>query len=132
MMFKKIIDINKIENNENIVETGFGFIKDEIHFTKQKILKNKTYTLFGIPVKGFEIHNGISKKENLFYKKNHISGSFVHGVFNNNNFTNTYMQSIYKNYKNFDFQQYKEKEIDDFVNEMEKKLDIKKIIKHLS
>ena len=111
MMFKKLIDKEHIESSKEIVE-GLGFIDDNIIFIKDKIVKRGEYNIFGKEVKGFEIHHGISKKYPIYYEKDNIKGSFVHGIFDDK-----------------DFELYKIRTIDNFVYKMKKRLDIKKIIK---
>jgi adenosylcobyric acid synthase len=107
MMFENIIDDNCIETITPSKEKGLGFIKDDIIFIKNKIL-NKQNNLF-------EIHHGISKKYPLEYKKDNIYGTFYHGIFNDVKFDN-----------------FKKKTINNFINAMKNKLDIKKIISSIS
>jgi len=132
MMFEKIIDDKKIENNESLIEEGFGFIKDEIIFEENKVLKNGSYEIFGLKLEGFEIHNGLSKKHKLFYENSNIKGSFIHGIFDNDNFTNAYFKSLNENYEDFNFQQYKKETINSFVEKIKESLDVKRIINSVS
>ena len=112
MMFAHIIDQEAIEAEQPTTIKGLGFIDDDIIFKKEKIVKQGRYKLFNeLIVEGFEIHHGISKKYPLYYKKGNIKGSFVHGLFDDETFKN-----------------YKRKTIDNFVDTMQKKLDIQKII----
>jgi len=111
MMFNKIIDDDCIESNTPRVVEGLGFIDDDIIFKRDKIVKRGEYNIFGKTLNGFEIHNGVSKKYPLFYQKDNISGTFVHGIFEDE-----------------EFLKYKEKTINEFVNIMRDKLDINKIM----
>ena len=132
MMFEEIIDDKRIENSETITELGLGFINDEIIFEEEKVLKNSTYDIFNLSLEGFEIHNGISKKHKLFYESQNIKGSFIHGVFDNDNFTNSYFRSINKEYEEFNFKEYKKNKIESFVDEIKQSLDVKRIINSVS
>ena len=112
MMFNNIIDHDAIESERPLSVKGLGFIDDDILFQKQKIVKQREYTIFGKKVKGFEIHHGISHKYPIYYEKENIQGTFVHGLFNDE-----------------EFEQYKRVTIDNFVETMKLKLDVEKIIK---
>ena len=115
MMFENIIDNDAIETAIPTTELGLGFIPDDIIFIKDKILDKKVYNIFGKNIKGFEIHHGISKKYPLYYEKNNIKGTFVHGLFDDEK-----------------FKKYKRKTIDKFISTMEKKLDVDTILKAIS
>jgi len=111
MMFKKLLDPDHIESNQTITK-GLGFIDDDITFQKEKIVKKGIYNIFGKNIKGFEIHNGVSKKYPLYYQKENIKGTFVHGIFDD-----------------IKFREYKRKTINHFVKEMRDRLDIERIIR---
>jgi adenosylcobyric acid synthase len=111
MMFNKIIDDNAIESEKPIVVEGLGFINDNIIFKKDKIVKRGEYNIFGKVVNGFEIHHGISLNYPLYYEKDNIKGTFVHGIFE---------------YK--EFIEYKKSAIDEFVGIMRDRLDIKMVM----
>ncbi len=115
MMFENIIDNNAIETDSPTIEEALGFIPDDIIFVKDKILDKKVYNIFGKDIKGFEIHHGISKKYPLYYEKDNIKGTFVHGLFEDEK-----------------FEKYKKETIDEFVSSMEKRLDITRILKAIS
>jgi len=128
MMFDKVVDDKCIENDIALSEQGLGFINDEVTFIEQKILNNGVYDIFGMKLQGFEIHNGVSKKHKLFYENKNIKGSFIHGIFDNDEFTNAYFKSLNEEYENFNFKEYKKNKIDSFVGEIKKSLDVKRII----
>lgn len=132
MMFEKIIDDKKIENEKEVIEYGLGFIEDEIIFEEEKVLNNGSYNIFNMNINGFEIHNGISKKHKLYFEQDNIKGSFLHGIFDNDNFSNTYFKSLNQDYIDFNFKEFKKYKIDSFVNEIKEKLDINRIIKSVS
>ena len=115
MMFNHIHDPQAIESQEPTTVEGLGLIDDDIIFYKEKIVKRDRYRLFGKEVDGFEIHHGVSKKYPLFYEKDNIKGTFVHGLFNDEA-----------------FEIYKTRTIKYFVEEMREKLDVTRIMKNIS
>jgi adenosylcobyric acid synthase len=115
MMFKKLVDLDCIESTTAKRVEGLGFIDDEIIFKREKIVKKGKYHIFGQDVLGFEIHHGISRKYPLYYENKNIKGTFVHGLFDDEK-----------------FKAYKRETIDNFINQMRKKLDVERIIKSVS
>ena len=113
-MFRRIIDDILIENETPTCEEGLGFIDDDIIFQKEKILQKGEFEIFGKKVKGFQIRHGQSAKYPLFYEKNNIKGTFVHGIFDDEK-----------------FKQYKQKTINEFVNIVKEKIDTQKILNAL-
>jgi len=111
MMFKYIIDDLCIEVDKPSKESGLGFIDDNIIFKKDKVLNKELYSMFKNYQEGFEIHHGISKKYPLYYEKENIKGTFVHGLFNDEK-----------------FKLYKKQKLKEFIETMKNKLDINKII----
>jgi adenosylcobyric acid synthase len=111
MMFERLIDELCAENPVPTIVDGLGFIDDDIVFQEKKILKRELYRMFKKYYEGFEIHQGISKKYPLFFEKDNIKGTFVHGLFDDEH-----------------FKTYKKKTIDQFVQTMKEKLDIDKIL----
>jgi len=73
MMFERIIDNECIEVQEPSTVDALGFIDDEIHFQKEKILKSHGDK--------YEIHHGTSQKYPHEYKSKNIYGTFSHGLF---------------------------------------------------
>lgn len=128
MMFETLEDVYALENEEPLKEEGFGFIADTITFEKEKILRKKTYDLFGCQIEGFEIHHGQSQKYPLFFEKENFKGTFVHGIFDNNAFRTGYFKSIKSAYVGFDFKAYKNQTITHFIATMREKLDVKRIV----
>ena len=114
MMFENIIDELCIETQTPTCEAGLGFIDDNIIFQEHKVLSKKLYKVFKNDCDGFEIHHGISKKYPLSFEKNNIKGTFVHGLYDDKNFQN-----------------YKQKTIDEFIGVMRNKLDVDKIYKSI-
>jgi len=103
MMFERIIDENCIETTKPTVETGLGFIDDEIIFQKEKILKKEGEC--------YEIHHGTSTKYPDGYKTDKLYGTFSHGLF---------IDDWFKTYE--------KERIKAFTETMKKHLDIEKVI----
>lgn len=114
MMFKEIIDKECVETAIPSREKGLGFIDDIIMFQREKVLKKGQYKIFGKMIDGFEIHHGVSEKYPLCYEKDHIKGTFIHGLFEDDG-----------------FEQYKKKTIDAFIDTMRDEINIERILKHV-
>lgn len=114
MMFEEIIDEECIETKEPSREGGLGFIDDVIVFQREKILKKGGYEIFGKTINGFEIHHGVSAKYPLSYEKDHIKGTFVHGLFEDEK-----------------FEAYKKTTIDSFIATMRGEIDIESVISNV-
>ncbi len=128
MMFDYIIDNNNVEVTKKTKMKALGFFNDNIRFQKEKILKKDTFNIFNMKVKGFELHCGISKKYPLFTKTKNKKGSFIHAIFDNDNFRNYLFKSINKNYKGFKYKKYKKDTIQKFINNMEQHIDMTKVL----
>lgn len=132
MMFEKLIDEEKIENDEKTIIDGFSFIDDEIVFKKEKVLKNGIYNIFDCQIEGFEIHHGTTSRYGISYEKENIKGTFIHAIFDNDNIRDKVFTTISKDYKRFEYLKYKQKVIDDFINSMKEKLNTKKILESIN
>ncbi|MCK9371906.1 MAG: cobyric acid synthase [Sulfuricurvum sp.] len=114
MMFETIIDEGSVETSEPSHEDALGFIDDVIVFKKEKVLKKGEYLLFGRTINGFEIHHGVSMKYPLSYHKDHIKGTFVHGLFEDEK-----------------FEAYKKTTLDNFITTMRGEIDRERILNAL-
>ena len=128
MMFKNLIDIDGIESKKDDFEDGFNFIDNEIKFYKNKILKRGKYKVFNQKVKGYEIHCGISQKYSLEFHNKNIQGTFLHGIFDNDNFRTEFFKSINSKYIGFNYIEYRDNLIDNFIAEVHKSLNFNKIL----
>ncbi|MFZ2890058.1 cobyric acid synthase [Sulfuricurvum sp.] len=115
MMFETIIDEGGVETAEPSREEALGFIDDVIVFQRDKVLKKGKYEIFGRAINGFEIHHGVSEKYPLFYEKEHIKGTFVHGLFDDEA-----------------FEAYKKKTIDGFIATMRDEIDVERVIENIN
>ncbi|MGE0052528.1 MAG: cobyric acid synthase [Arcobacter sp.] len=132
MMFETLEDKYSLENEEAISEEGFGFIDDVIVFEKEKILEKKSYELFGSKIDGFEIHHGVCQKYSLSFENKNFKGTFVHKIFDNNEFRTNYFKSIKSDYVGFDFAKYKKNTVDSFISTLKEKIDVEYLIKNIN
>lgn len=121
MMFERILDPWHVESTCQETK-GFGRIKGEVVFEKEKIVKKGSYNLFDTIVDGYEIHNARAKKRAL--KKKNLYATFVHGLFDSDDFRYNLFYEIDKRYKGYSFKAYKEKAIDEFAKHIENHVDI--------
>ncbi|MBC8238104.1 MAG: cobyric acid synthase [Helicobacteraceae bacterium] len=128
MLFEIIKDPKKLESNKKKIK-GLGLFKGSVLFKKRKIVRKKNYKLFGLKLSGYEIHNGVTKK--IAQKKKNVYGTFVHGIFDNDNFRHKIFSTIDKNYKGYDFKKYKQKSITSFAQHINKYIDIDYILQEL-
>jgi adenosylcobyric acid synthase len=128
MMFENLIDNEGVESSLKQLQ-GFGRFKGDVVFQKQKITKKGCYNLFGVMVRGFEIHNGITKKRAK--KKKNLYGTFVHGLFESDELREFFFKKVNPTYKGYDFKAYKQKAIEEYATFMQKHIDIDKILKEI-
>ncbi|WP_297440229.1 cobyric acid synthase [Sulfurimonas sp.] len=128
MMFEHLIDKDSVES-EKTITAGFGRFKGNVIFQKEKTVKKGYYNHRGIITPGYEIHNGITKKNAK--KKKNLYGTFVHGIFENDALRLKIFNKINPSYKGYNFQDFKTKTIEDFTNHIDKHIDMNYIIKEL-
>jgi adenosylcobyric acid synthase len=128
MMFETIIDKKSIESNKKKTK-GLGFIKSKVKFKKIKIIKKTKFKLHNMKLKGYEIHYAKSKKYPISFENKNIFGTFVHGVFDNDEFRNY----IFKHgYNGYNFKKRKQQILDNFIRKMDENLDMERVIKCIS
>ena len=110
MMFRAINDPLGLEGVAKDRELGFGWVDDEIELVKEKVVKRGSYNIFGKEIKsGFEIHNGISSKYPIYFDGGKIKGTFVHSLFDTD-----------------EFLEFKSQKIEEYVDSMSKYLNLSK------
>lgn len=129
MMFERILDPNNIESDSKEV-LGFGRIKGEVIFEKEKVVKKGSYNTFGFMVDGYEIHNGRTKKRSK--KKKNLYGTFIHGLFDSDEIRHHIFSQISPKYKGYDFKKYKAKAIKNFAKHIDRHIDMDFIEKELN
>jgi len=128
MMFERILDPEGVESELQEVK-GFGRIKGDVQFDKEKIVKKGCYYLFGSMIDGYEIHNGVAKKRVV--KKKNLYATFVHGIFESDEFRYRLFCKIDENYIGYDFKEYKAKAIKEFAEHINLHVDMDFIKKAL-
>ncbi|MBD3797394.1 MAG: cobyric acid synthase [Campylobacterales bacterium] len=128
MMHEYIQDPKKVESKIEMV-AGFGRFKGTVTFEKQKVLKNGTYKIYGVMGNGYEIHNGIAKKNAK--KKNNLYGTFLHGIFDNDNVRDAIFSELNPAYEGYDFNRYKALAIAGFAHHVKEHVDIDTIVNAL-
>lgn len=129
MMFEYILDPFRVESEQKKTK-AFGRFKNNIIFEKKKIVKKGCYNLFGIMVDGYEIHNAVAKKR-VKNKKN-LYGTFVHGLFDNDDLRYKIFSKIDKRYTGYKFKKFKKRSIKDFTSHINKHIDMEYIFKALN
>lgn len=129
MMFERILDPDGVESTCQETK-GFGRIKGDVVFKKEKIVKKGTYHLFHSIVEGYEIHNATAKYRAK--KKKNLYATFIHGLFDSDELRHNIFSEIDERYKGYNFKEYKAKAIDDFAKHIQKHVDIEYIQKALS
>ncbi len=133
MLCQSLHDPDCIEYPAPITESGFSFIDDEVTYTNPKILRQGKYPLFSCTnIAGYEIHCGQMKNYPLYYQKGRIAGTHVHGIFDHNNFRRDYFAAICPDYLGFNYQAYRESQIQDFTDMVTRNLNVKAILKALN
>ena len=126
MLFNELYDEHGVEEEKETREKGLGFIDETLLFNKEKTLCKGTYHLFGLKVKGYEIHHG--EANSIAYHHENIYGTFLHGVFENDNFR----KFLFEDYKGYNFSQFKKDKIDAYCSFINENLDLDTIIKEIS
>ena len=129
MMFETIIDTQGIETDEACEVNALGILKGSVNFKKEKIVNKTTYNIFGEEIQGYEIHHGVA--EPLSVQKEHFYGTFVHGIFDNDNFRKKLFIKINADYQGYDFQAYKEASVSAFAEHVSEHIDINRLVKAL-
>jgi len=128
MMFEKILDPLGVESEEKEVK-GFGRFKGEVVFQNTKLIKKGSYNIFDCIVDGYEIHNGVTKKKCKSSKN--LYGTFIHGLFDSDEFRYRLFSSLNPKYKGYNFKKYKSKTIKKFASHIDKHIDMDTIEKAL-
>jgi len=153
MLGGKIEDPEKLEGNVSEI-SGLGLLDLTTTMEKSKntlqyygkVLTNDGLfkNLCGKPIKGYEIHQGITNGEEkgIFLAgekyingviKNNIIGCYIHGIFDNTEFTRGFLNNI-RAEKGLDgidttitFEEFKEREYDKLAKVVEESLDMEKL-----
>jgi adenosylcobyric acid synthase len=128
MLHENILDSWHVESDIEQVK-GLGRLKGDVVFQKEKIVKKGEYRLFDTMAKGYEIHNGVTKKRAVRKKK--LYGTFIHGIFEDDAFREALFSQIDSGYEGYSFEHYKESAIEKFTSFVAKNVAIDTIIEKL-
>ena len=153
LMGKAIYDENSVESDIKTME-GLGLLDVHTYFENEKktVLSEGKESLFGLNVKGYEIHMGTEKKgdnvksfinteygfEGAVSSDKRAVGTYFHGIFDNGVFTRKYVNMVRrsKNIEEYNgdivnFSDYKESQYTKLANIVRNSIDIDKIYKIL-
>ena len=126
MFFEQLVDREGVEQKGTF--EGLGLIEGEITFEKEKIQRQSSVELFGFDITGYEIHHGRSAKHAIGYQKENLHATFLHGIFDNDDWRNAFFTKIDPDYKHFDFKRFRQQRIQEFTTEVKNCLDIPYLI----
>ena len=132
MLCQSLHDSDALEHDSAIIEEGLSFIDDIVVYQSPKILQRGYYQLFSYTaIKGYEIHCGRMDKYPLFYQGGRITGTHVHGVFDDDTFRGDYFKAINPAYQGFDYAHDREMQIQGFTGMVAENLDTAAILQAL-
>ena len=132
MLCESLHDPDGLEYDGPIIESGLGYIDDIVIYQSPKILQCGYYQLFShTAIKGYEIHSGRMGKYPLFNQTGRSSGTHVHGIFDDDIFRSDYFKSINHHYQGFAYGEYRESQIQAFINMVSENLDTATILQSL-
>jgi adenosylcobyric acid synthase len=132
MLCKHLHDPDALEHETGCVETGLGFIDDNVVYQNPKILTRGQYQLFSYAaINGYEIHCGRMAKYPLYFQKDCIAGTHIHGVFDDDTLRGDYFKGISPDYQGYAYGDYREQEIQGFADSVAENLDMNAILKAL-
>lgn len=132
MMFEKVCDPCGVESKAGSVETGLGYIGDEILFEPAKTLAKGIYEYGGERLTGYEIHCGQSAKYPLFFEDERLFGTHLHGIFDNDDWRTAFLRRFDPSYKGYEFEAAKQKEFERLAGGVKAHIAVEQIIKALS
>jgi adenosylcobyric acid synthase len=132
MLCQSLHDPDALEHDIAGKEDGLGLIDDIAVYQSPKILQSGYYQLFSYTaIKGYEIHCGRMAKYPLYYQGGHVTGTHVHGVFDDDPFRNDYFKAINPAYQGFHYAQHREAQIQNFADMVAENLDTDAILQAL-
>ena len=126
MMFQTLCDDGGIEEEPLCQEEGLSYTNGTVSFEKKKTLNKGIYQQFDMQLQGYEIHHGkapvpYSQDENFY-------GTFIHGLFDNDNFRHFLFSQISPEYKGYNFTDFKAGKIASYCAFINDNLDLETII----
>jgi len=125
MMFERILDPFGVESDVRVTK-ALGRFKGDVTFERSKVVKKGCYNLFGVMVNGYEIHSAVAKKNAK--KKKNLYGTFIHGIFESDEFRYKVFSEIDEDYMGYNFKKYKDLSIKNYADFIDKHIDMDKIL----
>ena len=122
MMFETLFDEYGIEEAPLCTEAGLGYIHEILSFKKDKMLKKGSYEQFGLKLQGYEIHHGSAPLS--YFQNGNIYGSFIHGLFDNDNFRRLIFCDISSQYKGYNFKEFKANKVASYCSFIKDNIDL--------
>jgi len=130
MMFETLFDEYAVEEEALCTQAGLGYIPQTLNFKKEKTLKKGLYTQFGLELKGYEIHHGTTHLE--YFHQDNIYGTFLHGIFDNDNFRHLIFSKISADYKGYNFKDFKTQKIASYCSFIKENIDFEYLLGEIS
>ena len=130
MMFEKLFDEHGIEEAPLTSEPGFNYIAKTLNFKKDKTLQKGIYKQFDLELQGYEIHHGLTPLE--YFHQGKTYGTFLHGIFDNDNFRHHVFSKISKEYKGYNFKEFKAHKISSYCSFINENIDLDYILGEIS
>lgn len=131
MLFDLLHDPEGIEAEKGSKESGLGLIDDTIRFEPAKQLAKGSYEVFGQRLEGYEIHCGISAKHPLWFESEKVSGTHLHGIFENDGFRTALLKSLNPAYEGYVFNAFRKAEEQALARAVAEHVDVDAIIRGL-
>lgn len=132
MMFERVCDPHGVESEAGSVETGLGYIDDEIVFEQAKTLAKGLYEHGGESLSGYEIHCGQSARYPLFFEADGLFGTHLHGIFDNDGWRTAFLKRFDPAYEGYEFEAAKQREFERLAGSVKAHIAVEQIIKALS
>ena len=126
MMFQTLIDEKGIEEEPLSQKSGLGYIDATLHFETKKTLRKGKYKQFDMQLQGYEIHHGKAPLE--YFQNEKVYGTFIHGLFDNDDFRHLLFSQISPEYKGYNFTAFKARKIASYCDFVKSNLDLESII----
>jgi adenosylcobyric acid synthase len=131
MLCQSLHDPDALEHNVPSTVAGLGKIDDDVVYQNPKVLASGNYSLFSYAIKGYEIHYGRMSRYPLYYQSPKVCGTHVHGIFDNDDFRNSYFKAMTPAYQGYAYPDYRENEIQQFADRVGDNINLDQLLQIL-